>query len=84
MEEKGKDYDEDSNHNGFVNHYKEFIYFIIFFRRFTREIAQTAEHVVAVDFMKDFIEKNEEDNKHLGNIEFLCADVTQLTRPKER
>jgi hypothetical protein len=40
--------------------------------------------VVAVDFMKDFIEKNEEDNKHMGNIEFLCADVTQLTRPKER
>lgn len=51
--------------------------------RFTREIAQVAESVVAVDFMQDFIKKNEEDNKSLGNIEFVCADVTQMTRTNE-
>lgn len=53
-------------------------------RRFTCEIAPKAKSVVAVDFMQDFIKKNEQQNKHFGNIEFLCADVTQLTREKER
>ncbi|XP_076449925.1 uncharacterized protein LOC143286185 isoform X2 [Babylonia areolata] len=51
--------------------------------RFTSEIAPKAKSVVAVDFMQDFIQKNEETNKHFGNIEFLCADVTHLTREKE-
>ncbi|KAK7505822.1 hypothetical protein BaRGS_00003093 [Batillaria attramentaria] len=51
--------------------------------RFTSELAPKAESVVAVDFMQDFIDKNEKTNKHFGNIEFVCADVTQLTREKE-
>ncbi|XP_070197643.1 uncharacterized protein [Littorina saxatilis] len=51
--------------------------------RFTREIAPTAKSVVAVDFMQDFVKKNEESNKHFSNIEFVCADVTQLKREKE-
>ncbi|KAL8604014.1 hypothetical protein ACOMHN_039058 [Nucella lapillus] len=51
--------------------------------RFTSEIAPKAKSVVAVDFMQDFINKNEQTNKHFGNVEFLCADVTRLTREKE-
>ena len=53
-------------------------------RRFTCEIAPKAKSVVAVDFMQDFIKRNEQLNKHFGNIEFLCADVTHMTREKER
>lgn len=44
--------------------------------RFTGELAKQASHVLACDFMKNVIKKNEEVNGHYGNIEFVCADVT--------
>jgi phosphoethanolamine N-methyltransferase len=44
--------------------------------RFTGELAETAGHVVAMDFMDNLIEKNEDVNGHYENIEFKCADVT--------
>ncbi|XP_037077051.1 phosphoethanolamine N-methyltransferase-like [Pollicipes pollicipes] len=46
--------------------------------RFTRKLAERARHVTAVDFLETYIEKNRESNQHLGNVEFLCMDVTQL------
>ncbi|XP_059147708.1 uncharacterized protein LOC131935364 [Physella acuta] len=51
--------------------------------RFTAELAKKAERVVAVDFMEDFVEKNKKENYHMGNIEFVVADVTKMERPKE-
>lgn len=53
-------------------------------RRFTSEFAAKAERVVAVDFMQDFMDKNEKTNKDFGNIDFICNDVTQLTQEVER
>jgi phosphoethanolamine N-methyltransferase len=44
--------------------------------RFTGEIAKSAGHVVAMDFMDNLIKKNEDVNGHYNNIEFKCADVT--------
>ena len=41
-------------------------------------LAQQAEHVVAVDFIERFIEKNRELNSHLNNIDFVHGDVTKL------
>jgi len=40
--------------------------------------------VTAVDFMEKFVEKNREENGHLGNAEFIQADVTKLDFPKHR
>ncbi|KAH9503430.1 Phosphoethanolamine N-methyltransferase 3 [Bulinus truncatus] len=51
--------------------------------RFTAELAKKAERVVAVDFMEDFVEKNRKANRHMGNIEFVVADVTKMERPPE-
>ncbi|XP_035680186.1 phosphoethanolamine N-methyltransferase 3-like isoform X2 [Branchiostoma floridae] len=51
--------------------------------RFTPSLARQADHVTAVDFMESFIKKNEEANRHLGNINFLQADVTRLDLPQE-
>ncbi|CAL1532532.1 unnamed protein product [Lymnaea stagnalis] len=51
--------------------------------RFTAELAKKAEKVIAVDFMEDFVDKNKKANHHLGNIEFLVADVTKMERPKD-
>ncbi|XP_052231332.1 uncharacterized protein LOC127844849 isoform X1 [Dreissena polymorpha] len=47
--------------------------------RFTTALAQWANHVVAVDFMEKFLNKNRELNGHQKNIEFICEDVTKLT-----
>ncbi|KAM9301526.1 uncharacterized protein PAF06_014724 [Gastrophryne carolinensis] len=46
--------------------------------RFTGHLAKLANQVTAVDFMKNFIEKNRENNGHRGNITFMQADVTHL------
>ncbi|CAK9219100.1 unnamed protein product [Sphagnum jensenii] len=46
--------------------------------RFTGELAKTAGHVLAMDFMDNLIKKNEEVNGHYKNTEFKCADVTAL------
>ncbi|XP_057204825.1 phosphoethanolamine methyltransferase isoform X2 [Triplophysa rosa] len=50
--------------------------------RYTRHLIGKARHVTAVDFMENLVEKNREDNSHLGNAEFLQADVTKLDFPK--
>lgn len=54
------------------------------FSRFTRHLIGKARHVTAVDFMEKFVEKNKKDNSHLGNAEFIQADVTKLDFPKHR
>ena len=51
--------------------------------RFTGELARVASHVTAVDFMKSFIEANEQTNgPKFSNIKFLQADVTVLDFPE--
>ncbi|RXN28364.1 phosphoethanolamine N-methyltransferase 3-like isoform X2 [Labeo rohita] len=50
--------------------------------RYTRHLIGKARHVTAVDFMEKFVEKNRLDNSHLGNAEFIQADVTKLDFPK--
>jgi len=49
--------------------------------RFTGEIAKTAAHVSACDFMQVSIDENERRNGHLSNCDFRVADVTQLELP---
>jgi len=44
--------------------------------RYTAELAKTAGHVLAMDFIESVIKKNEETNGHFQNVEFMCADVT--------
>ncbi|MBA0863717.1 hypothetical protein Goshw_024926 [Gossypium schwendimanii] len=44
--------------------------------RFTGELAQKADSVIALDFIEDVIKKNESINGHYKNIKFLCADAT--------
>ncbi|XP_066525502.1 phosphoethanolamine methyltransferase isoform X2 [Hoplias malabaricus] len=46
--------------------------------RYTSHLIGKAHHVTAVDFMENFIEKNRKENSHLGNADFIQADVTQL------
>lgn len=46
--------------------------------RFTRVLAQQAEHVHAVDFIEKFIDRNRELNSDLNNIDYLPSDVTKL------
>ena len=58
--------------------------FFFHFRRFTSDLAKTAKKVIAVDFMESFMNKNREDNGHLGNIDFVVGDVTKLEQPEER
>lgn len=53
-------------------------------RRYTSQLIGKARHVTAVDFMENFVEKNKEENSHLGNAEFIQADVTQLEFPEKR
>jgi phosphoethanolamine N-methyltransferase len=44
--------------------------------RFTGELAKTAGHVLAMDFIESVIKKNESINGHCKNVSFVCADVT--------
>ncbi|KAL6615843.1 hypothetical protein ACP70R_038113 [Stipagrostis hirtigluma subsp. patula] len=44
--------------------------------RFTGELAKTAGHVLAVDFIESVIKKNESINGHYKNTSFMCGDVT--------
>lgn len=46
--------------------------------RFTRVLAQQAEHVTAVDFIEKFVHKNQELNADLSNISHMQADATKL------
>ena len=50
--------------------------------RFTADLAKSAKHVIALDFMQNLIDQNEKSNSHLGNIDFRCADATQLDLEK--
>ncbi|TSK45891.1 Phosphoethanolamine N-methyltransferase 3 [Bagarius yarrelli] len=50
--------------------------------RYTKHLMGKARHVTAVDFMEKFLKKNKEENSHLGNAEFIQADVTQLEFPE--
>ncbi|EFJ29738.1 hypothetical protein SELMODRAFT_146547 [Selaginella moellendorffii] len=52
--------------------------------RFTGDLAKSAKHVVAMDFVQSVIDKNKEVNGCHKNVEFLCADVTSpsLTFPR--
>nr|PNR42096.1 hypothetical protein PHYPA_016925 [Physcomitrium patens] len=44
--------------------------------RFTGDLAKSAGHVLAMDFMENLIKKNEDVHGHMNNIDFKCADVT--------
>lgn len=46
--------------------------------RFTRVLAQQAEHVTAVDFIEKFLERSRELNSDLNNIDYLASDVMKL------
>lgn len=46
--------------------------------RFTKVIAAKAKSVIAVDFIEQFIEKNRQDNAHMGNIKFNVGDATKI------
>ncbi len=50
--------------------------------RFTRHFADTAERVVAVDFVASFVEQNRKANGGRGDVEFICADVRDLELPE--
>uniref|UniRef100_A0A3B1IYG4 phosphoethanolamine N-methyltransferase n=1 Tax=Astyanax mexicanus TaxID=7994 RepID=A0A3B1IYG4_ASTMX len=50
--------------------------------RYTCHLIGKARHVTAVDFMENFVEKNRKENSHLGNADFIQADVTQLQLPE--
>ncbi|XP_060771121.1 phosphoethanolamine methyltransferase isoform X1 [Neoarius graeffei] len=51
--------------------------------RYTSHLIGKARHVTAVDFMENFVEKNKEENSHLGNAKFIQADVTKLEFPEK-
>ena len=57
---------------------------ILNLRRFTGVLAEAAQHVTAVDFMENFIQKNRVTNGNKSNIDFIQADVTVLDFPAER
>ena len=46
--------------------------------RLTWMLAPQAEHVPAVDFIENFIRKNQELNSQFTNIDFMQADATKL------
>ncbi|KAK7922405.1 hypothetical protein WMY93_009307 [Mugilogobius chulae] len=50
--------------------------------RYTRHLLTKAQHVIAVDFMENFVERNRKDNGHYSNATFLQADVTKLEIPQ--
>ena len=49
--------------------------------RFTREFAQKARKVIAVDLLEHSLEKNSEYNKNFTNIEYICSDALDLSFP---
>ncbi|KAG0491036.1 hypothetical protein HPP92_007899 [Vanilla planifolia] len=44
--------------------------------RFTGELVKQADHVLAVDFIENVVQKNQSLNGHFKNASFMCADVT--------
>ncbi len=55
-------------------------YFI--FRRFTGKLAETAKHVIALDFMEKFVEKNKASHGHLENVTVQQADALKYDPPQ--
>ncbi|XP_069112340.1 uncharacterized protein [Argopecten irradians] len=51
--------------------------------RFTGKLAERAKHVLAVDFVAKFIEKNKELNNIHTNIDFVVDDVMNITLAPE-
>ena len=49
--------------------------------RFTRYFVESAERVVAVDFVDAFVAENRKTNGGHGNAEFICADIRGLGFP---
>lgn len=49
--------------------------------RFTGAFAETAKQVVTVEFMKSFLDKNQEANSKYDNIDYICGDVLTLDFP---
>lgn len=49
--------------------------------RLTKYLAPQCKFLVAIDFMESFIQKNQNDNGHYGNISCQCADATQFKAP---
>ncbi|KAH9303297.1 hypothetical protein KI387_014880, partial [Taxus chinensis] len=45
---------------------------------YTVELAKMVGHVLVMDFIESIINKNEETNGHLKNVQFMCVDVTSL------
>ncbi len=54
------------------------------FSRFTSKLAPQSKSFIALDFMQNFIDKNEEINGHMGNVKFMCMDVCKLELPENR
>ncbi|KHJ94304.1 hypothetical protein OESDEN_05765 [Oesophagostomum dentatum] len=51
---------------------------MIFQKRFTTVLAETARWVHSTDFIESFIAKNQERNAHLGNISYQIGDAVHL------
>ncbi|XP_061690357.1 phosphoethanolamine methyltransferase isoform X1 [Syngnathoides biaculeatus] len=49
--------------------------------RYTSHLLKRADHVTAVDFMENFVEKNRQSNGYHKNVTFIRADVTKLEFP---
>jgi phosphoethanolamine N-methyltransferase len=49
--------------------------------RFTRQLADAAAAVIAVDFMQNLIDQNQKANGDCSNVEFRCGDATEMTLP---
>jgi phosphoethanolamine N-methyltransferase len=47
--------------------------------RFTGHLAKEAAHVTAVDFIQKCIDENIRRHQHMGNVTFMCEDVTNLS-----
>lgn len=52
--------------------------------RFSRKIAESADSVIAVDFIQKFCDKNLEVNHDLANLKVVCSDVTKLDYEPEQ
>ena len=46
--------------------------------RYTSHLAQTADHITAVDFVESFLDQNRRSAATFNNISYHCADVMDL------
>ncbi|KAG8181111.1 hypothetical protein JTE90_003160 [Oedothorax gibbosus] len=52
--------------------------------RYTGLLASEAYRVTAVDFMEEYINVNEQNNKRASNITYIAADVLDLQMPNKK